>query len=258
MMHYSKKILFEPFPELEYFDITRDKKTILSLDRETLKQFTGKPYREMQFFVQKVLNEKYSGQYPPSTYNYSAKKVNEAKIYRGMIKTIDISSAPGNKIETKKEINNMSEISELKKIVESIKSDNVSSDMLINITKQGYELQLQFLNGQLKHKEQIIVSLEKDILKLESELDKQDLLIQDFKSKSGLAPMIEMAQKFIMARVSAPQPLQNLSNSDTTDIPQEILNILGAVDYTRIDESSMQKITDTLRQYITLLPLKGN
>jgi hypothetical protein len=42
-----------------------------------------------------------------------------------------------------------------------------------------------------------------------------------------------------------------LKESDTTDIPAPILEILGAVDYSRIDENNMNKIIIGLRQYIS-------
>lgn len=247
------------FPIIENFvfiDIVKGKETLLSFKESDLKEITGSTWRQFQFIVQDKLDLKYGGKYPAGRYNYVCMRHNSTLVERGIIKTISRKSFLDAPIDETKETNQMDEIKQIKRELEAIKGNNIPNDILINLTKQGYEIQINFLNQQLTNKDQIIKSLNQEIEKLENELDKYEIEIDDLKSKSGMNQIIEIGQRMLLAKFGSGKEVTNLSASNTNDIPEEILNILGLVDYSQISQENMQKIISGLKQYISILPLK--
>ena len=60
----------------------------------------------------------------------------------------------------------------------------------------------------------------------------------------------------LFAKFGKGEEITNLSASNPGDIPNEIIEILGLVDYSKIPNQQMQQIISGLRQYISVLPLK--
>lgn len=250
------KLKFPIMENFDYFDIIKSKENLLSFKKSDIEKLNKCTWREFQFIVQDKLNAKYGDKYPAGKYHYVCQKTNSTLIERGLIKTIDRKSFLDSPTD-KKENNKMQELIDLKKELEAIKGSNIPNDMLISLTKQGYELQINFLNQQLQNKDSIIQQLNRDIEKLENELDAYEIQIEDLKSKTGLNQIIEIGQKMLLAKFGQAQTVTNLSASNISDIPDEILNILGLVDYSKIPDEQMQKIIQGLRNYISILPLKG-
>jgi hypothetical protein len=68
--------------------------------------------------------------------------------------------------------------------------------------------------------------------------------------------MIESA----LVKFTGNKAVQKLGSSDASDIPKEILDILGRVDYQQLQSNpeAYNQILDVLSKYISVLPQKGN
>lgn len=250
------KLKFPIVKNFVYIDIVKGKETLLSFKKEDLKKIGEVTWREFQFIVQDKLDSKYGEKYPAGKFNYVCMQENSTLVERGIIKTISRKSFLDSPVENKNKAIEMNELIELKKELQSLKSNDISTETLLALTRQGYEIQINFKDEQLKSKDEIIKRLNVDIDKLNDELDKYEDIVEDLKSKSGMNQLIELGQKMLYAKFGKASEVTNLSASNTSDIPEEILQILGLVDYSQIPPDQMQKITSGLRQYISILPLK--
>lgn len=251
------KLKFPVIKNFIYFDIVKGKETLLSFSKKDLQEIEGKSWREFQFIVQDKLEAKYGQKYPAGRFNYICQQNNSTVIERGLIKTISRKSFLDAPIEKNEDQMSLTELQEIKKTLESLKSSDKSTDMMLTTVKQGYELQISFLNQQIQFKDSTIKQFEKDIEKLDNQLDKYESEIEELRSKTGFNQLLEIGQKMLVAKFGQGQEVTNLSASNTSDIPEEILQILGMVDYQKIPGEQLQKIISGLKQYISVLPLKG-
>lgn len=251
---HKLKLKFPIVEHFEYFDIIKGKENLLSFKSKDIDKLQSPTWREFQFIVQDKLDEKYGQKYPAGRYNYVAQLKNDSIIHRGIIKTISRKSFVD--VPATKEDDKVSELIEIRKEIQKIQGVDKSSDMMLTTVKQGYELQISFLNQQIQFKEAQIKQLESQCEKYENQLDKYELQIDELQSKTGFNQLIEIGQKMLFAKFGKGEEITNLSASNPGDIPNEIIEILGLVDYSKIPDQQMQQIISGLRQYISVLPLK--
>jgi chromosome segregation ATPase len=240
----SQKIRFPKVPDVEYLDILKNKGTARSYKP---KEVIGMSWRDLQYLVGKEIG--------PGNYRYSLKVVGEDIIHSGSIRALG--QMPREEKTNDSSLKN--EIENLKRKLDNVSKDNgISVDVLISLTKQGYETQITFLNLQLQQKESFITKLENKIDSLENELNEADAVIEDLKSKTGINQYLEIAQTFLKSKMGAKSTkLQSLEDSNPNDIPKEIINLLGIVQWSEVEQPIIDNIVFYLNEFIPKLPLKG-
>ena len=250
------KLNFPIVPDIDYFDVIKNRQTILSLTNKDLKPLEGKKWRELSFFIQDKLTETYGTKYMPGSYNYVFQIVGDDIQNRGIMKTL----SRDNKINMKETSLNDSGINKELQLIKSellkATSGNMPVDMIIQLSRQSYEQQIKFLELQLNDKSKQIEKLEGQINDLNDELNDSETIIKQLESKTGIGQYLEIAQKLFSLKIPTGQPV-TLKDSDVSNIPDEILQILGAVDYDKISDEDLKKIIGYLKQYISLLPLRN-
>jgi len=222
---------------IDYVDVTRNKGL---LKRYNGNELEGKKWREFQETVGKEFG---SGKIYYNIFQKDGRRSSGITNAVGSTPTKDIIQLQDS---SSKEV--LKALQELNTKV-SNKSEGIGVETLLQITRQGYDMQISFLNQQLVFKDGVIDNLNKEIESLESELSESG-------QNSNLSQLIEIGQKFLISKIGKPTITQ-LKDSDQSDIPQEILQILGTVDYSRISQENLDKIISILRQYISTFPLKG-
>lgn len=229
----AKNLDLENF-EVEYIDLIKNKTLVKSF-----KNFKAKNWRALQEFLGNELNVS-------QQFFYILKLKNNDKLFKGQIRSI----AGNDATPVEKKSNEV--LSEINSLRESLKGLNngVTTELLISITKQSYETQINFLNQELVRKENYINKLESEINNLENELDQVE-------PQTDLTKYIEIAQTFLKLKQGGLKEVVSLEASNTSDIPEEILTILGLVDYSRIPQTDLNQIISYLKIFIQKLPLKG-
>ena len=134
----------------------------------------------------------------------------------------------------------------------------ITYEMLLASTKQGYDTQVDFLKQQITYKDGSITELKLEIKDLNDELSQTDITIRQLEQKSGYNQYLEPISKLLLAKFGGGKPVK-LGESDPSSIPLELLEVLGVIDFTKIQPDDLQKMIQLLSQYITAtnLPLKG-
>lgn len=237
------KLKFPVLNNVEYFDVIKERKNVLTFGSE----INGKSWRDLQIELGKEL--------PPGVYHYSFKQKDSNEIHRGNIKAV-------NSMANKKEITHPDELILKQKIemlttqLNEMKAGNMQSQSIIELTKQGMQMQIDFKEQQLKAKDNEIKKLEDEIEKLTKLVDGYEQQVDDLNGKTGMNQYIELGLK-LLNRFDKKTPPVNLASSEQTDIPPELLQILGVVDWGRVDYNAQMKIIDGIKKYISFLPLKG-
>lgn len=147
----KKESLKEKFPLLEnveYFDIIKNRTALKSYSGL---EVNGLTWRQFQELIGKSL--------PAGYYHFNFKMTTESREFNGTIRAI------GNKPE-KTETKHDPAIDVLTKKIDSLVNNNQSNigiETLLAVTKQGYEIQISFLNQQLQSKDLTIVEYKKEI-----------------------------------------------------------------------------------------------
>jgi len=240
----AQKIKFPILENVDFFDVIKNKTTIKTYGK---KELEGKTWRELCLLI--------GQEFGAGIFYYNYKQKNNDLVNRGTVRGVN------NFLATPKENKNL-ELNELEKIKTQIsnlgQSNGVSVDLLISITKQSYELQINFLNDELRRKQNFIDKLEKQIDDLNDELNNADEQITELQNKTGINQYLGMAQDFLKMKMNkGGAPVVTLKDSNTDDIPTEILNILGAVDWSKVSPEILNTIIMYLNMYIDKLPLKG-
>jgi hypothetical protein len=236
------------FPYLnnvEYFDLIKHKKTLKTF---LGKDINGLSWRDLQ---------KKAGLFTGETVcNYSLKFENDNTVNRGTIRIISSLPAPSDDKNNNQSV--LNEIENLKsKISSAAQSSGISVDLLLSISKQSYESQINFLNAEIIKKDNIITKLENKIDSYEDELNNCYEVIDDLKAKTGVNQYLELAQTFLQSKIGTAKKITTLKDSAPQDIPEKILLILGAVDWTQVPGETLAQIINYLEIFITKLPLKG-
>ena len=236
---------FPVLKKVEYIDIIKNRSNVLSLTGEDVEGLT---WRKFQLLLGSKL--------PDGSYNYVIKIKNDPTIHKGLVRT-------AGKVTTmakeQKEINPdvQKQILDLTNQVDKMGSGNgVSVDLLIQVTRQSFETQVTFLNHELTRKDLANVKLENKIDDLLKELEGTDVLISELKEKTGMTQYITIVKEFLSMKAGNIKPITNLSASETSDVPPEIIQILGVVDWQKVPGDVLIKITSTMKIFIQELPLK--
>lgn len=242
----NKNVLkFPVLDGIDYVDIGKDKQTLISYSPNDVEGIT---WRDLQTKIGETL--------PTGIYSYSLKFKNKNEVHRGQIKAINLNKRD----QTMPELSELSTvkktIDELNKKLNSLKTDSPGIDLIMSLTKQSYDLQIQFLRDEIARKEREITKLEAEVTALNDELDKSDDLIDDLKSKTGLNQYIQIAKDFLVMKAGKTQPLTNLKESNPADIPGEVLEVLGVIDWLKVDPNLLNEIVHYLKVFVQKLPLK--
>lgn len=241
----NSKIKFPILNNVEYLDIIQNKTTVQTFN--TL-QTSNLKWRDLQKFIGK----KHGG----GMFRYAMKFVDNDVIYRGTIRGL---TTPGEQPTNDKDTDLRNELEQIKKSISGIgQQSGVSVDLLLSMSKQSYEVQINFLNAELTRKDNFILKQETQITKLEDELDKCDLEIEQLRQKTGIGQYVELAQTFLSGKIGNLKPISNLKDSNPSDIPNEIINILGLVDWKEVDTNILEQIINYLKIFIQKLPLKNS
>lgn len=243
-MSNPNKLKFPILKNVEYLDVTNNKTVI--------KTFNG---RELEGLTWRELQSKIGAITGGGAVYYSLKFVNDNTIHKGKIRSVAVQT---NEKPIEKNNTMINELESIKKQINSIgNSQGVSVDLLLSISKQSYETQIGFLNNELVRKENLINKLETQIDNLNDELEKSDELIDDLKSKTGIGQYLEIAQTFLKAKTGGLEKVTTLKDSNPSDVPPRIIELLGAVDWTRVDQHIINEIINYMEMFLNKLPLKG-
>lgn len=240
----SGKLAHPIIEEVEYIDVKKGGVLLKSYGRE----LENKTWRQFQLLIGKEIGT--------DRYHYQYKKKNDTLIHKGQINGVNLKKEP-DKItkadegglvfvkESIKEINNR---------LDGLKGSDLGTDIILQVTRENYQMQITFLNREIDKKETIIIKLESKVEDLESELSS----IDESSGQVSIMEVFKVIQEFKQIRSGklTAEPV-NLSSSNQSDIPPEILELLGAVDWGRVEPELKKMIVDMLSQYIKKLPMKG-
>jgi hypothetical protein len=241
----ASQLKFPVLKKVEYIDLIKNKETVLTVDGKNVE---GMTWRKFQIYLGERL--------PKGNYNYILKIKGDNAINKGIIKTVgglqvkdQETTSETQKLET--------QILLLSKKVESFNEGNsIPMSMLIEVTKQSYESRIKYLDIEVSRRESTITKLETSIEVLNVKLLDSDDLVKELEGKTGLSQYIQLAQDFAKIKFGAPAPVTNLQASESSDIPQEIITILGIVAWDQVQPEVINSITEAMKIYINKLPLK--
>lgn len=239
---YNRVLKHETLQNVDYAYITRRGTQVMEIPGKDLEKVKWRDF-------QKMVGEKIGS----GTFGFTIKFKGSGELYSGQSKAVKFSDSTAIATEDPSMVKTVLEgFKELKKQLEQgINSGGITFDMLIGVTKQGYESQISFLNQQIIFKDGVIAELKEDLRDCENENS-------SLQSSGGIKEYLSVAKDLISARL-APTPQVNLQDSTPSEIPDDVLQVLGMVDWNRLDEETLAGIVDYLKKYIfKFLPLKGS
>jgi len=235
---------FPVLNDVDYLDIVKNGQTLKSFNKKETENLS---WRNLQ---------KKCGEYTSGMVNYTLKFNNSPELHRGTMRVINEIKSGAAPVDEKNNLL-LNQIDALNTKINSISAGSgVSVDLLLSISKQSYETQINFLNNELTRKENYNDKLQKKIDDLETELNSCYEVIEDLKSKTGINQYLEIGKMFLSSKMPGAK-LNSLKDSNASDIPEKILLILGAVDWSQVPSDVLNTIIQYLEMYITKLPLKG-
>lgn len=241
----SNVLKFPVLKNVEYIDLIKNRTNVLSFEGHEVE---GKTWREFQKMIGAKL--------PDGAYSYVIKIKKDDIIYKGLVRT-------AGKVTTMTKVKSESTPDIEKKLIDLASQinkmgsgNNVSVDLLIQVTRQSFETQISFLNIELTRKDATNQKLEIKIESLYKELEDSDILITDLKGQTGISQYISIAKEFISMKAGLAKPIESLSASEASDIPPEIIEILGVVNWGNVSPEIINDITSTMKIFIQKLPLK--
>lgn len=239
----SQKLRFPEIPDIEFIDIIKNK---IGIKTYKSKEVKGLSWREFQKLVGKDVGA--------GVYHYSMRVIGDPIQHSGSIRAVG--QIPKEEKTNDSDLKN--EIDSLKRKIENAsQGTGIGIELLISVTKQSYETQISFLNNQIAAKDVFISKLESKIDELESDLDEANDIIDELKSKTGINQYLEIAQSMLKAKLGNTKPIQSLKDSDPNDIPKKILDLLGIVQWSEVEQKTIDTIVIYLNEFIPKLPLKG-
>jgi hypothetical protein len=238
----GKQLRFPVLKNIEYISIYQNRNSVLEIEGSEVE---GKTWRELQFYLGERL--------PINSYHFSLKQKNDPAIHTGKIRAVAIGKQAIAEGENQMSNEILREFKTIKdQLAKATTSGGVSFEMLLASTKQGYEAQATYLNQKITDLNNFINELKLDIKELESDLT--DCEKENAKS-SGLAQYLaigeRVAQIYLGGKTKTPI---SLKESNTSDIPEQILNVLGVINWTLIDPESTTRIANSIQQYLSVLP----
>ena len=241
------KLKFAILNKIEYIDLVKNRVTVLTLTGADVKD--GSSWRDLQLLCGSLLS--------PGVYSYGLKFLDDDEVHRGSIKAVSIKKNLGSDMESPEIKKLNKEISALQEKIAGFKNETPGFDMLIQMTRQGYESQISILRDEINRKEKSIDKLESKVDSLETENSNAAEIITDLKNKTGLPQYLEVAKEFLLMKAGKAKPITDLKDSNTGDLPPEVLEVLGMVNWSEIKPNVLQEIVHYLKIFIQKLPLKG-
>jgi cell division protein FtsB len=233
----SKQIKFPVLNDVEYVSLFKNRNSVLEVDG---KDIEGLTWRQFQLYLGKFLQ--------PSVYNFVLKFKKSNEQHTGKIRATIMGVS-----KTEPE-NNSSVINELKTLKDQLskaeKSGGVSYDMLLASTKAGHAAQIDYLNQKIQDKEEKIKELKEELNELDQDLD--DCLKESSKN-SSIGQYLAIGEKILSMKFGSPAKV-SLKESDPTDIPEQILIVLGVIDWQKIDAENISRIANNIQQYLSAIP----
>ena len=246
----TARILKHPvLNNVEYASIVRNRKSVLEIEG---KEIEGCAWRDFQIYIGDKIGV--------GRFHFTIKFKNNAELYTGQTKGIDPNVSIKKSDESDSIINQVTNAfkSLESKLNNATQQGGITYEMLLASTKQGYDTQVDFLKQQIVYKDGSITELKLEIKDLNDELETTDITIRQLELKSGYNQYLEPISKLLLAKFGGGKPVK-LEESDPSAIPMEVLQVLGVIDYSKIQLEDLNKMIQLLQQYITAtnLPLKG-
>lgn len=235
----------EILKNVEFATIKRRGKIVLELSDKDFK--SSLPWREFQ----KLIGSKIG----TGIFYFTIKFKNNAELYNGKTNAVDLEG----KIDNDPNIDLagvMKKFQDLEDKITSLGKGDLNVDMLIQNMKQGHDNQLVFKDMQIQDIRDKYNEIKKDLDESETELADCIKANKDLEDKTGFKQYLEIGKSLVEAKLGKGTPV-SLAESDPTDIPPAILQVLGVVDWSRIDPDGIESIVTYLRNYLKFFPLKG-
>lgn len=236
---HNKKLKFPILNDVEFVSILKNKRSVFESDG---KQFEGLTWREFQLKLGEYL--------PPSTYYFTLKFKNNAEIHTGQIRAVSYENKTEVSMDENKILNELNSLKD--KLSKAESKGGISFELLLESTKQGHAAQISYLNEKLKDRDEKIRELKNEITELDRDLT--DCEKESAKS-TGIQQYLQIGEKIasIYLGGKTKTPI-SLKESDSTDIPNEILQVLGVIDWQKIDAESIARIANSIQQYLSVIP----
>lgn len=247
----AKRLSKEEIGNLEFCDIIKGGNTVLTIKPTDLKK--NFDFRDIELLIGKKIG---SGKY-----RYVLKLKTYPDRFNGSIRGVTtIDDKKQNVLEPISNNGNMETIlfNKLQELENKVLNQtNPDYQQSIQNLKDGYQLRIDILNDRINELKSSNNDYKAEIKRLENEVKKLESELAE--SGGGLESLFQpMLQQYMAKKFGGKDatPLSDLSSSNTTDIPENILQILGMVDYAKITPGQMQQIEHNLKIWIKLLPLK--
>jgi len=228
------------YTDVEYAQIFKDGISLYVYDANEL---NGKSKMEFQ----KMLGD----QFGPGMFLATIKRKNIMATKNYRIRAIKFGS---NKKIDNTETQSDHKIKDLENKMNNMNNNSPTFDQILILTKQTYTLQIESLKDRinelksdLKEKTEIIEKLQSKLTSLENENN----------SGGGLMDMIQQAVQ--LKQILKPNvPIKSLKDipTDRNSIPEQFINALGKVDYTKVPQEDIEKYVNFFENFSNQLPLK--
>lgn len=243
----ATKLKFPILKKVDYLDLVQNKITVLQL---TTKDCEGITWRDLQKLIGKKVGA--------GKYFYNLKFQNDNTINKGLIKAVTDGILPKPKSEDAGliEVKTMMEAL-TKKIDNAGSGGGVSVELLMSVQKTQYENTIKFLENNLADKKAEYLALKVDYNDKCAELQDTESQLQELEKDSGLMKYLPMVQDYFKDKMGTTKPITNLKDSNQGDIPPDILQLLGMVDWANVDQEVIGNIVRYMNIAIQKLPMKG-
>jgi len=234
----NRSLKYPILKNIDYASIVRNGKSVLEIEG---KELEDKTWREFQLFLGEHLT--------PGKCYFTIKFKNKSEIFSGMTKAVTMNkSIPEDDTKINQVLDQFKKLES--KINNASQAGGVSFDMLMASTKQGYEAQATYLKEKITDKDQIIQELKREITELEDDLNDCE---KESAKHSGIGQYLAIGEKILSMKFGSPAKV-SLKESNSSDIPEQILLVLGVIDWTKIDQTSIERIATGIQQYISVIP----
>lgn len=245
----SKKTLkFEKLVNVDYASIYRTSRSVLEIDGSEIE---GKTWREFQIYLGTKI--------PPGKCQFTLKFKGSPELHTGQVRAVVLGepyqSNPKDEIKMSEQI--IKEFSSLKEALsKATNQGGVSFEMLLASTKQAYEAQIQYKDQVISDKNDLIREIKKQVDDLENDLNDCE---KESSKNTSLSNYLAIGEKILSMKFGTPAKV-SLKESNPSDIPDQILQVLGIVNWQIIDAENINRIASNIQQYLSALPkeyLKG-
>jgi hypothetical protein len=226
------------FPEMEYFHILKDSLVIYEVPTEKVK---GKTKTQIELMIGQEL--KTNGMF------YFKAADSKGKNYQGRIRS---TYTKGNAIEIKKDSS-----METKIILDNIKAleDNIKtlqggeSDKITKMIEKLHQMEIDSLNRKIEELKEDLQNAEEEVKYFKEEANSVNVW-------NRIPEILSMVNNFKSGKSKVTlSDFQNNFESNPGNIPNEITEIIGAVDWEAVPLETRSQIIQGLVNFISQLPL---